>query len=194
MCIVVVEGLDGVGKSTVVRALAAALGAGTDGTPGAAVGSLRAIVDEMWSPAARQLFYAGSVLDASDRMAAARAAERSYVFDRYWASTVAYDVAIRRTGLDLSALEARLSVPDLTVFLDAPRAVRAGRMHGRARLTGEDHQTLDPATDAALSAAYRDALARPFAGRLCVVDARAPVDAVVAGALAALDRGVGRVA
>ncbi|MCA9559231.1 MAG: hypothetical protein KC583_11795, partial [Myxococcales bacterium] len=128
MCIVVVEGLDGAGKTTVVRALAEALDAATDGTPGAAVGPLRAVVDETWSPDARQLFYAASVLDASARMAAARAAGRRTVFDRYWASTVAYDVAIRRTGLDLSVVEARLSVPDVTVFLDAPRSVRADRM------------------------------------------------------------------
>lgn len=182
----VVEGLDGVGKSTFVAALASALGAQVDGTPGAALAAVRACIDEDCPPLVRQLFYATSVAGASHRMAQARARGEVVVYDRYWASTLAYDAAIRRSGLALAELEVRLTVPDLTVFLDAPLAVRAQRLAGRAHLTGEDHRTLDPDTDAALRQAYADALARPWAGVVLRLDASADTASLVATTLARL--------
>lgn len=185
---VVIEGLDGVGKSTVVRLLAARLDARLDGTPGAGLAAVRAVVDDDWPPEARQLFYAASVCAASARMAAARLAGQPVIYDRYWASTVAYDAAIRRSGVSLPWVEDHLTRPDLTVFLHAPLAVRRARLAERAHLSGEDHRTLEPAVDAALCDAYAEALARPWAGQVVRVEASGGAEAVVTRIVALLDR------
>lgn len=169
---VVVEGLDGVGKSTLVVALASRLGVEPIATPGEAFRPVRAAAEAAFqdSPLARQLFYATTVLAASERAARVLAAGGDVVVDRYLLSTLVYAGA-RGPTLDLEPVLGALTVPDLTVYLRVDEAERRRRLDGRATSTEEDRWTLDARRRAALDAAFRAlVLGHPVAGRGVVVD------------------------
>src|SRR5688572_10329827 len=111
---VVLEGLDGTGKSTVASRLAELGGAEVLATPQAALLPCRDTVERVFpadSPS-QTVFYAACVLEASRVADRAIRGGRSVVCDRYWASTVAYATAADR-WLDLDGLAATLRVPDL---------------------------------------------------------------------------------
>jgi len=171
---VAVEGMDGTGKSTLVAALAASLGAVALRTPVDALASLRAPIDECLapSPVATQLFYAATVVLASQQAREARDGGRMVFIDRYWASTVAY-AACRATQVDLAVLSSTLLEPDLTLYLTVDEDVRAARLARRA-MTPADVASL--AQREVLRQAYEGALAR-FPGRRLVrfdTSARSP--------------------
>ncbi len=123
---IVVEGLDGTGKSTLAAHLAERLGATLLRTPATELSTVRPVVDEAFaqSPVAAQLFYGATVVLASDRARTLLAQGTPVVIDRYWLSTVVY-AACRDAHIDLSPVEPVLLRPDLTVFVDADVAVPA---------------------------------------------------------------------
>lgn len=192
---VVIEGLDGVGKSTLVEALGARLGAVVLSTPGRAFGDVRRAAEAAFdgAPLARQLFFAATVLAASERAAHVLAAGDDVVVDRYLLSTLTYAQA-RGPTLELDAVLGALTVPDLTVYLRVDEAERRRRIHARAGSTDEDRWTLDARRRAALDAGFRAlVLGHPVAGRGVVLDGSgrtvaALVDEVV-GELEAVGRG-----
>ncbi|MDY0061448.1 MAG: AAA family ATPase [Myxococcota bacterium] len=168
----VVEGLDGTGKSTVSRLLATSLGAEWLSTPMAELATQRPLIEQAFSGSAQglRLFYAATVQAASDRARLNRQAGRGTVVDRYWLSTVTYAEVAGETDLPFAALGANLLVPDLTVFLVAPLAVRQERMTRRGKLTAADRRTLDPREEQRLLATY-DKHAASFCGaRRAVLD------------------------
>lgn len=139
---IVLEALDGVGKSTLAQALAERLGGVAMDTPGP---RLRALSPEILGalgaePTARALFYAASVI-AEGRRARQLADEgRVVVMDRYWLSTVSYALA-RGADAGLRDLEALVPVPDLTILLTLDEDERQARLHRRG-CTEADRETL----------------------------------------------------
>ena len=139
--LIALEGIDGCGKSTQVRILAERLGAVSTFEPGATPlgAALRALLlDGGQAPVTTR---AEALLMAADRaqhvaevIEPALVAGRWVVTDRYSASTLAYQGFGR--GLDRGELEFLVTWataglrPDLTVLLDLPVAVAAGRRHG----------------------------------------------------------------
>jgi len=163
--VIVLEGLDGVGKSTTARHLADLLDAELLATPGADLEPARSFLEPHLDahPEARMLWYAATVVRASDRLRALRQAGRAAVVDRYFLSTLAY-AELRGATLGLAEVERALLVPDLTFYLHAPHHVREARLHGRPRNTPEDRRTLAHTADARLHATFHRLGARPIAG------------------------------
>lgn len=178
-CFVVLEGVDGVGKSTLAQGLAARLGATLQSTPPAALASVRPEVDVLYAGfgAAQQLFYASSVAYASQRADELLAQGQSVVLDRYWASTRVYDV-FRPGCLDLRAIEPTLRAADLTIFVTCREEVRRLRLKRRG-LTPADGATLDYREH--LEARFREVLrAGSWVGRCLEVDTSdAPLEELV---------------
>ncbi len=168
--LIVVEGLDGTGKSTCSKALAARLGAEWTTTPGAEVRAIREQVDDSLgtSRLARQLAYASFVAAESTRIAAKLASGRDVVVDRYWATTVAY-AGLDPDYVDLTAVESRLVPADVTWFLTLDEAERQRRLRARG-MSAADEETLDTARRRRLTELYREALKRPVCGRVVEVD------------------------
>lgn len=142
---IVVESLDGVGKTTLVRGLAKILGGFAMTTPGhalrhVAADILAALGDDQ---IARCLFYSATVHAEGAR--ARRMADQGeiVVMDRYWLSTIAYARA-RGVVADLTAIEALVPRPDLTVLLTLDEAERQRRLLSRGNATAADIETLDP--------------------------------------------------
>jgi dTMP kinase len=193
---IAVEGVDGSGKSGVVRALIAGLQArGADvigtrepgGTPqGEALrGLLLAGEDAAWDPRAEVQHVARVVLPAVH-------AGRIVVSDRYAGSTLAYQGAGRgmADGLirDLHRAVVDDVWPDLTLVLDLDPAV--GLARSRKRLSAEQldegrFESLDLPFHQRIRAAFlAQAAAAPE--RHVVLDASGPPDQVQAAALAAV--------
>lgn len=139
---IVVEGLDGTGKSTLAAHPAQRLGATLLRTPATELSTVRPVVDAAFaqSPVAAQLFYGATVVLASDRARTLLAQGTPVVIDRYWLSTVVY-AACRDAHIDLSPVEPVLLRPDLTVFVDAEEDVRRTRLAARG-MTAADHDSV----------------------------------------------------
>ena len=181
--VIAVEGLDGCGKSTLIGALAEALGAHRLSTPGARLRGVRADFDAELSPCplARGLGYLATVAAAGRRARALAIDGQDVLIDRYAASTLAYapPQVARRLGPVLADLEP----VDLTLYLELDEPTRAARLTARPGTTAEDRATLDPAANAALRAAYARHLAHRVHGALLPLQAAAPPAALLAEAL-----------
>jgi len=179
--LIVVEGLDGCGKTTASWALATALQGRWLTTPGTELRAVRADFDAAFShsSSARSLAYGASVIEAGARARQWLAEGHDVVIDRYWLSTLVY--APDDCQAALSALEALLQPADLTLYLWAPLEVRRARL-GLRTVTAHDQATLDPAEDRRLDDRYRALAGLPLCGRFVVVSAEDGPD-VVAGRL-----------
>jgi len=182
---VVVEGLDGTGKSTVAANLARELGAVLLATPQLELQPLRSLADRTFGPGSisRTLFYASTVVAASEVARAQIQQGRAVVIDRYWLTTLAY-ARVQGRDISLPLVEAQLLPPDVTVFLTAPPAVRRERLTSRGPLSDHDHFSCGAQDGAALDAAYHELSRNPLAGRFVKVDATGEVEQVVSAALA----------
>lgn len=141
---VVLEALDGVGKTTLARDLAQRVGGVSMDTPGpelrvvspAVLAGLGADQD------ARCLFYAASVLALGRRARGLADAGTVVVMDRYWLSTVSY-ARTRGASVALDAVERSVPEPDITVLLTLDEDERQRRLHSRG-FTAADRETLSP--------------------------------------------------
>jgi dTMP kinase len=142
---IVIEGIDGVGKSSVAKALAGRLQGVYCCTPSVTLTeftrenalsepiSLRSYVDRFAysAPKTRFLFYLFSVLEASDRIKRLLRS-RDVVCDRYIASTIAYhrtlDPALRDIALDWKSILA----PDFEFLLEVDNDEHVKRLTCRA--------------------------------------------------------------
>lgn len=141
---VAIDGLDGVGKTTLTKNIARYYGGIATDTPGVA---LRPVLNSVLAglgnhQTARCLFYAASVLVAGHNARALADTGQFVIMDRYWLSTIAYARA-RGVSVDLSALESTIPVPDLTVLLTCDEAERRRRLANRLINTAEDLETYD---------------------------------------------------
>jgi dTMP kinase len=205
---VTLEGIEGVGKSTQIAAIASALmGTGLDvvvtrepgGTPLAE--KLRELVlaprDEPLPPIAELLLmFAARAVHLENLIAPQLAAGRWVLCDRFTDATYAYQGAGR--GLDvggIAALEALVQGsrrPDLTILLDAPVAVALARVQRRSSAAGLDRFECERSDFFERVRAGYLALAAAEPERFAVVDASgalADVTARVLAVVAALTSG-----
>lgn len=141
---IVLEGLDGVGKTTVARALTEDPYYTYLSTPGTELQPLRSAITEGLgeSQTARALFYAATVQAEGERAAILLQQGKSVVMDRYSASTIAYAKA-RGVEIDLDATLSKVIKPDLTILLTLDEQERQRRLAQRGT-TAEDQETLQP--------------------------------------------------
>lgn len=165
---VVLEGLDGAGKSTVAAAVAAMLGGSAVQTPPEMMRSILRQVDAEADPQTRLLYLLAGV-SLTSQIVLRQRADRPVVCDRYLYSALAYAAAL--DGPPLPPIgRLRLATPDLIVFLEAPRDVREARAAGRARPlrdVGMDVELRRPEIVRrveALFAGFRDLVIIPTAG------------------------------
>jgi len=195
------EGIEGVGKSTQVRALAQALAArGIEvvvtrepgGTPLAEEirGLLLAPREEILPPLAELLLmFAARAVHLHNLIEPALTAGRWVLCDRFTDATYAYQGAGRGLpAASIAALEQLVQGarrPDLTVLLDAPVAIGAARVRARAAPAGLDRFEQERAEFfERVRGGYR-ARAAADPQRIVVVDATQSPEDVAAVVLAA---------
>ena len=113
--LIVIEGLDGSGKTTLSRRLAERFCGRWFTTPDQDLRALRTDIEAALScPDARQLFYAASVCQVASRLKLDLDAGRDVFVDRYWLSTWAYGIE-RGTSLQLDEIERGLPPAEVTL-------------------------------------------------------------------------------
>src|SRR2546430_10363346 len=138
----VIEGCNGVGKSTIVEYLSTRLGASTFHYPPEFV-SFRGKVhlDESVAPLPRLVYYLAATLHLSD-LVRAQLTRSHVVCDRYLASPISLMIgesAIEETEA-LRLMESflcYLSMPDMTLLLTAEHAAASARINSRSRESGK---------------------------------------------------------
>lgn len=143
---IVIESLDGVGKTTLVRNLAAALGGIAMSMPGPAVKPLREQIHSVLGDTriAHALFYLAIAAAEGTKARAAADAGQTVVMDRFLASTLAYAKA-RGVEANFDALLPALPRPDVSVLLTLDEDERLRRLGARGEMSLADRQSLDPA-------------------------------------------------
>jgi thymidylate kinase len=137
----VIEGCNGVGKSTIVEYLSARVGASTFHYPPEFVSFRREVhLDNSVARLPRLAYYLAATLHLSD-LVRAQLAQRHVICDRYLASPLS--LMISESAIEET--EARrmtepflsyLCVPDLTLILTANHTAAGARIHNRSLATG----------------------------------------------------------
>lgn len=165
--IVVLEGLDGVGKSSTARALADAIGAIVLSTPPEEFAPFRAFFDAR--PPLRPGYYMAGNFIAAQKMAALSAAGRPVVCDRFYASTAAYalgkSLELPPEGGPEYEWPPELLRPTFMFQLVLPEAERLERRAGRADVA-ETREEAELREDSAKAARVSEAFRR--VGCVCV--------------------------
>jgi len=141
---IVLEGLDGVGKSTLARRLANECGYQLMTTPGTQLLPIRSdIINGLGSSqTARALFYAATVQAEGEKARGFNKQGKTVVMDRYRASTIAYAFE-RGVTIDLNAMLSQAVKPHLSILLTLDETERQNRLKQRG-VTAEDIETLNP--------------------------------------------------
>lgn len=196
--LVTLEGGEGVGKSSLARALGEALEARglrvvrtrePGGSPGA--DAIRALIvtgsEDRWSTLSETLLLSAARCDHLERVIRpALAAGAIVICDRFTDSTRAYQVAARGLpAADLETLNALIDAPrpDLTLILDADPAMALARAQS-ARLGEARYEAMAAPFHQAVRAAFL-AIAAAEPQRCVVIDAGRPMAQVQAEAIAA---------
>ena len=189
--LLVLEGLDGTGKSTQLPRLAARLRARGhpvvetrepfDCAPGRRIRELARGHEPIAPEAELALFMEQRRLHVRERIAPALARGELVLSDRYFLSTVAYQGA---RGLDPAALlaanEAEFPLPDLALLLELPPALGLARVAERG---APAEPAFERADFLARVRAIFDALERPYLERIDASGAPASVEAAIAAAV-----------
>jgi dTMP kinase len=147
---VVLEGLDGVGKTTVAKSLAVRLNGRHMSTPPEQMRSYRSWFTSQEDQAMRKAFYmVGNFMAGNDMRSEVEQVGRSMVVDRYYASTMAY--ILGKANLDkplpdatdaLVAWPTELYRPDYMFVLLLPEADRVARRASRVAEAENDEERL----------------------------------------------------
>ena len=199
---ITLEGGEGVGKSTQMEALAAALRAlGHDvvatrepgGSPGAE--AIRALLlegeIERWTPPAEALLFAAARSDHVARtIRPALAAGKWVVCDRFVDSSIAYQGIVGHVGADavrhLHILGSQGFLPDRTLLLRLEGDAAAARTYVRDAAGADRFGARDAAYHDRIAFAF-DLLAEEDPDRFRIIDASGAPEEVTARLLAALE-------
>ena len=145
---IVIEGLDGTGKSTLTEKLSSALNAKLLSCPPRLEapdlhhGDLRVHFDNT-SPSIRRAYYKATNLVAS-QLAIESLKHGHVVMDRYWTSTVAFSVM--DDGNEMAEWEGlyppAIRIPDILILLTVDETNRNKRMVGRGEPTTDEEHNL----------------------------------------------------
>lgn len=186
---IVIEGLDGSGKSTVSKHLAEKLNAKLLTTPGAGFKEVRKQLDTVFehNTKARQLFYMATVLNVASEAQRLIDSGQNVVVDRYWLSTQVYHHWMSNGQCyTLDEVESELLAPDLTVYLDLPVDERIARINNRNHCTLEDKQTLTEQANDELRGLYIGMRDGKPVGEWLMVDASKSVGVIIDNILKSL--------
>lgn len=171
--LIVIEGLDGAGKTTVARCLAQRLNAVLMSSSDGALSQVRPVCEALHGPEglARQLYYAYAVALVSQKIEALLAQGKDVVLDRYWATTLTYALSQDPDAPQLEQVGAALIPATMTCFLEATKAQRSLRLRRRdGQILPQDARSLEQ--HERLRALYRELLPKlPTTGELVVIDA-----------------------
>jgi len=137
----VIEGCNGVGKSTIEKYLSARVGASTFHYQPEFVSFRREVrLDECVAPLPRLVYYLAASLHLSD-LVRAQLTQSHVICDRYLASPLSLMIAesaIEETEACrlMKPFASYLRMPDLTLLLTAEHAVASARIHNRSRDSG----------------------------------------------------------
>ncbi|SQD76700.1 dTMP kinase [Moritella yayanosii] len=179
---IVIEGLDGVGKSTITKALATAINAVVLTTPGDKFKGIRDQLEVIYQDnhQARQLFYMSTVVSISEQVRELISKGKNVIVDRYWLSTQVYHHwKSDNSHFELLDVEKTLLAPDITLYLELPLDQRQKRLAGRTVNTVEDNLTLTETVDTELNNLYVQYSNASITGRWLRVDANATIADIV---------------
>ncbi|MGB2742811.1 MAG: dTMP kinase [Cognaticolwellia sp.] len=179
---IVIEGLDGVGKSTITKALAIEIDAVILATPGAKFNNIRSELELIYKDnhQARQLFYMSTVVNISEQARELINKGKNVIVDRYWLSTQVYHQwKSENHHFGLADVENSLLVPDVTLYLQLPLEQRKQRLLSRKNNTTEDNLTLIEAIDIELNNLYLQYSATSITGKWVKVDTSKTIDEIV---------------
>lgn len=181
---IVIEGLDGAGKSTIARALGEAMGAEVLSTPGKNFNNIREQIDRIYhnNHQARQLFYISTVVSVSEQVRELVNKGKNVIVDRYWLSTQVYHQwKSEDNHFELIDVANRILIPDITIYLHLPLEQRKNRLSERKKNTLEDSQTLTKFADNELNKLYFQLGNTSISGRWVNINVDAEVDDIVKG-------------
>ncbi len=179
---IVIEGLDGVGKTTLAKKLSNEIGATYLSTPSKTFSEIRQKIDDAYAhnQLARQLFYASTVVDIADRVRQLLVEGRPVVVDRYWLSTMVYhNWKTEGKHFELSDVEKVLLVPDLTIYIELSLSERNKRINNRDINSREDQLTLNENAHFNLHSLYLQYLKGPLVGRSEKITSEHDVDSMI---------------
>ncbi|MEK7478263.1 MAG: AAA family ATPase [Patescibacteria group bacterium] len=126
---IVLEGLNGVGKTTISKLLVERLNGIYITTPSSIFQTGRVLVDKSADPIARFLFYLAGVYQTSIEIAEIIGSGQTIVCDRYYHSTVCSN---RAAGLDVEIPQfVNLIQPDFTFLVTCEQNIRLSRLSKR---------------------------------------------------------------
>jgi dTMP kinase len=179
---IVIEGLDGAGKSTIAKALGEAMGAEVLSTPGKNFNNIREQIDRIYhnNHQARQLFYMSTVVSVSEQVRELVNKEKNVIVDRYWLSTQVYHQwKSENNHFELIDVANMILIPDITIYLHLPLDQRKNRLSERKNNTLEDNQTLTKSADKELNNLYSQFGNTSISGRWVNINVNAAVDDIV---------------
>ncbi|KAJ3613820.1 hypothetical protein NHX12_020066 [Muraenolepis orangiensis] len=148
--VVVIEGLDATGKTTLTQSLREALGASLLRSPPQCLSPWRPCFDRE-PPLLRRAFYAVGNYITAQQMGQ-EASRAPVIVDRYWHSTAAYAIATAASGpvsslppegSDLYRWPSDLLQPSLVVLLTLDPRERQRRLEDRGEVQTKEEQELD---------------------------------------------------
>ncbi|MCX4584699.1 thymidylate kinase [Streptomyces sp. NBC_01481] len=138
----VLEGVSGIGKSTLAAILGERMGAATLHTLPEPLTSLSAAVNSLLRPLPQLAFYVSGLLHASDLVRASAAGDH-VVADRYVSSVIACHAAVNAVAMDqvegmLAPFRPYLVQPDRTFYLRASEGVLRDRLRQKSDTSQDD--------------------------------------------------------
>lgn len=136
--LVVIEGTDAVGKTTIARMLEDIYGYTYLYTPQAPFGVIRSLVEEMEDINTRFFYYLASVIGVQPQLNALMSSGKKVVIDRYIYSTIAMHSVLGAKVQSVKMRELPIVWPNVGILLTARRDVRMKRMESRAKQPTHD--------------------------------------------------------
>jgi thymidylate kinase len=134
---IVVEGIDGSGKTTVCKILSQKIGAKFYKTPSFPFSDIRTLIDKKVNLKSRFFFYLSSVFHASYEINEILK-EKTVVCDRYILSTLCYHRAAEPYFKTFDENKMDILQPDLTFYLEADYNIRVRRIAQREHIEFEN--------------------------------------------------------